>query len=296
MPHPLQNCRCLVTGASSGLGRAIASALIDAGARVLATGRDSDRLSNWLRSLPENAQPRATTLSADLTSEADRAALTNVTRQTFDNAVDIVVHAAGVGAYGRFLSHEPWVLRTIVEVNFFALAELSRLLHPLLCRSERPTMAVIGSVVARRGLPGRSEYSASKFALAGWVEAIRAEWAYDGINVLLVNPGFTRTDFEQHLLVDTAFHSTRQSRYRPPEHVAKRVLAGIVRRRREIQAVSLPERTLLLANRFCPFIVDRGLGRWASKLYRKHNVPRGAEPTEPRHPHERPPGAERGHA
>ena len=81
---------------------------------------------------------------------------------------------------------------------------MSRRSCPLLRRGDRPSLVNLGSIVARRGLPGRSEYSASKFAVAGFTESIRAEWAKFGIHVLLLNPGFTATEFEQNLVVDTA--------------------------------------------------------------------------------------------
>ena len=126
----------------------------------------------------------------------------------------------------------------------------------------------LGSIVARKGLPGRSEYSASKFSLAGLIEALRAEWHRDGIHLLLVNPGFTQTEFERNVLVDTAVMKTERKRTMTPEQVALATLRGIARRRRELN-LSSGGRLLLLTNRVCPGLVEWGLARWTDRLFRR---------------------------
>jgi short-subunit dehydrogenase len=266
--------RCLVTGASSGLGRAVASALVAEGARVLATGRDEARLDR-LRAEALGAGASAERLlvhRADLTDANERRALLDTARERFGSALDIVVQSAGVGAYGRLTSHAPEVMRQVFEINVFAAAELAREVHTLLGAGREAVMAVIGSVVARRGLPGRPEYSASKFAIAGLVEALRAEWSYDGIHVALINPGFTRTDFEENLIVDTAYLKSAQRRRQSPEQVARGVLRAIRGRKHEVVSASFKERLLLLVNRISPWVVDTGLARWTRALYRRHGV------------------------
>ena len=258
----LEGRRCLVTGATSGLGRSLARELRARGARVFATGRDPRRLD----ALAAEPGAEIVTFAADLTDDASREDLLAEVSRAFDGGLDLAVHAAGVGAYGRFLSHEPSVLRRIVEVNFFAAAELFRDLHPLLAAGSDPALVVLGSIVARRGLPGRSEYSASKHALAGFVDAIRAEWTTDGIGVLLVNPGFTKTEFESNLLVDTAVYPVSHRRTMTAEEVASRTLAACERRKHEV-TFSLGGRTLLTINRLLPRFLDRRLGAWTRKLY-----------------------------
>ncbi len=208
-------------------------------------------------------------IAADLTREDDRARLLEAAGEQFDGALDLAVQSAGVGAYGRFLSHDPSVLRQIFEVNFFALAETARGLYPLLRQGKDPAMVVLGSIVARRGLPGRSEYSASKHAVAGFVDSIRAEWRRDGIHVLLVNPGFTRTDFERHLLVDTAIYKVADRRTMTADEVARRILRALSRGRNEA-TYSFGGRSLLLFNRLFPRFVDWSLGLWTRRLYANH--------------------------
>jgi short-subunit dehydrogenase len=272
MARSFANVRCLVTGASSGLGREFAQTLASRGAQVIATGRSAERLAIVESSAQgQDGAPRIETVIADLTSERDRAGLFARVGERFGGALDLVVQSAGVGGYGRFMSHDPGLLRALVEVNLFALAEVARGIYPMLLRGTRPAMVVMGSVVARRGLPGRSEYSASKHAVAGLVEGRRAEWTLDGIHILLVNPGFTRTEFEDHLLVDTTYKSMKHKRRMSAEQVTEATLRALARRKNEI-TLSLDGRLLLAFNRLMPRFVDWGLGRWTRKLYASHRV------------------------
>lgn len=267
-----RDARCLVTGASSGLGRAIALELVRAGACVVATGRSVERLDRLRVESRGGIHPHP----ADLTDPVELERLLDATAQQFDGALDVVVNAAGVGAYGRFESHDPSVLRRLFEINVFALAEVCRGTLPLLRRGRDPALVNLGSIVARRALPGRPEYSASKFAVAGLTESLRAEWAIDGIQVLLVNPAFTATAFDENLLIDTALYKVQHKRTMTAEAVARRTLQALRRGRSEVTLTAYG-RLLLLSNRLLPRFVDWGLGRWTKRLYSREDNPRQAE-------------------
>jgi short-subunit dehydrogenase len=259
--------RSLVTGASSGLGKALAERLVRAGARVILTGRSGERLAAVAQGLIRaGADPaRVITFPADLTIESDRQGLFDLARQRF-GALDLVINNAGVGATGQFDTHDASVLRNVLEINFFAVAEVCRLALPLLADGNDPVMVAMGSVNARRGLPGRSEYSASKFAVTGFIESIRIEWRRFGIHVLQVNPGFTDTPFDDNALVNTARVSVSHRRTMSPDDVALATLRAIEKRKSEI-TLSRDGRLLVLANRIAPRFVDWGLTRWLLKLF-----------------------------
>lgn len=266
-----EGLRCLVTGATSGLGRAIALELAGRGARLFVTGRSKERLELALEAIARVQSQRVGSCRADLT---DARALTGLVAEVsayYDGELDLVVHSAGLGAYGRFVSHDASILPRLLAINCVAVTELSRGVYPMLLRGRSPALVVIGSVVARRGLPGRSEYSASKFAIAGFVEALRAEWSSVGIGVLLVNPGFTRTDFEKNAIVDTAYLKAEQRRLMSAEEVARRTLRALERGKHEV-TFTAQGRALLLANRLSPRLVDWGLARWTRKLYERFGV------------------------
>src|SRR5439155_3599866 len=111
------------------------------------------------------------------------------------DGLDVVVNNAGIGATGHFADATEERLRRIMEVNFFGLTETTRVCLPLRRRGRDPAIVNVSSIVGKRGLPGRSEYSASKFAAQGFSEALRAELARFGIDVIVVNPGLTQTNF-----------------------------------------------------------------------------------------------------
>jgi short-subunit dehydrogenase len=276
----LRDARCLVTGASSGLGRAIAAKLVKRGASVVITGRSVERLEQARDELNAAAgrPDAALAVAADLTDPADRGRLFEAASDRFGGALDLVVNSAGVGAYGRFESHDPSVLRRVLEINLFALAEVCRAALPLLRRGQDPAVINIGSIVARRALPGRPEYSASKFAVAGLTDALRAEWRIDGIQVLLVNPAFTATAFDDNLVIDTAIYKVKHKRTMTAEAVAEATLRALLRGKSEVTLTAYG-RLLLLTNRLLPRFVDWGLGRWTRRLYASEEALREVEST-----------------
>ncbi len=264
-----RDARCLVTGASTGLGRALAAELVRRGARVALVARNEARLDQARAALIASGAPAAAVLPivADITSSDDRSRLFETIDHHFGTALDLAINNAGLGAYGRFESHDESVARRLFETNVFGLMEIARAALPRLRRG-RPgrTLVNIGSIVARRGLPGRSEYSASKFAVTGFTEAIRAEWARDDIRVTLINPGFTATEFEKNLVVDTAVYKTQQRRTMTAEAVARATLKAIERGKNEV-TLSPGGRLMVLTNRLLPRFVDWGLSRWTKRLY-----------------------------
>src|SRR5271166_2758683 len=259
--------RGLVTGASSGLGQALAARLVRAGANVLLTGRSSERLAAVVDGLKrEGADPaRMITFTADLTIEEDRHRLFAQARERL-GALDLVINNAGVGATGQFDTHDASVLRRVFEINVFAMVEVCRESLPLLAAGRDPVMVTMGSINARRALPGRSEYCASKFAVSGFTEAIRIEWRRFSIHVLQVNPGFTNTPFDEHAVVNTARVSVKSRRQMSAETVARATMRAIERHQRQI-TLSWQGKLFVLASTVAPRSVDWGLTRWLFKHF-----------------------------
>lgn len=264
----VRGSRCLVTGASSGLGRAIATRLALAGARVILTGRDAGRLNAAVEAIRARGVPAEMllTVAADLTDPNDRARLVDEVGRGFGGALDILVQSAGVGATGHLETHDESVIRRVFEIDVFALTEMARLALPLLMKGEHACMINLGSVVARRGIPGRPEYSAAKFAVAGFTEAVRAEWSKYDIHVMLFNPGFTATEFESNLVADTAVYPVTHRRTMTPEAVADALIRAVIRKRNEV-TLTTSGRLLLLVNRLLPRFVDWGFRRWTYRLF-----------------------------
>jgi short-subunit dehydrogenase len=249
----LAGLRVLVTGASQGIGRALAVAAAKRGSKVLASARSQpllDELATEVRAGGGTIE----TVVADITAPADRQAMVDAATQKF-GGLDVLINNAGIGATGHFMDSQPEVLRQIFETNFFALAEVTRVFLPLLKQGTTPAIVNISSVVGRRALPARSLYSASKFAVAGFSEAIRAELAKDGIDVVVVNPGLTQTNFSQNMLEAKAKISLDHKRGMTSEEVAEATLNATAAGKSEV-TLSKDGKLLVLVARFAPWIVD----------------------------------------
>src|SRR5207302_2546843 len=163
--------------------------------------------------------------------------------------VDILVNNAGIGATGHFADCSAERLRQIMEVNFFGLTETTRVFLPVLRRGNRPAIVNISSIAGKRGIPARSEYSASKFAVQGFSEALRAELAKDGVNVLVVCPGLTQTNFTQNMLEQKALVKLDHMRGMTAEQVAWATLRAIERGKNEVR-LSFKGKLICLVARF----------------------------------------------
>src|SRR6202043_291426 len=143
--------------------------------------------------------------------------------------LDVLINNAGVASWAHFADSSEAILRQIMEVNFFAPAELIRLAIPILVRGQQPAVVNVASMCGRRGMPAWSEYSASKYALCGLTEALRGELSRFDINVLLMVPGLTRSDLSKHLLLAQGRMKIDFDRGMAPELVAAAIIASLRR-------------------------------------------------------------------
>jgi short-subunit dehydrogenase len=265
MGRTLQGTRILITGASSGIGRSLAEQAVRAGARVALVARSGDRLDEVARSLAELPGADVVAIPGDVTLEADRARMLQTAAERFDG-LDVLVNNAGVGSFGHFSTNSEEVLRQVMEVNFFAPAELIRQAIPLLTRGTQPAIVNVASMCGRRGVPAWSEYSASKFALCGLTEALRGELARFDIDVLLIVPGLTQTGLRDNLLHNTGRMKINFDDGLSPERVAAVILRSLRKNRTET-VVGSDAKWILRANRWLPRLVDRLMARRVRQLY-----------------------------
>lgn len=256
--------RFLITGASGGIGRCLAEQAALQGARVAVTARSADRLNELAKSLTDRGAD-AFAVPADITSEAARNQVLQAVRDRW-GGLDVLVNNAGVGSFGHFAGSSEDVLRHIMEVNFFAPAELIRSAVPLLLKGDKPAIVNVASMCGRRGLPAWPEYSASKFALCGLTEALRGEMARFDIDVLLIVPGLTKSDLGQHLLRNEGRMKIDFAQGMRPEKVARSILKALRRNRTET-TLGFEAWRILLLQRFTPRLLDRLIERRVRKLY-----------------------------
>ncbi len=264
MVRDLTGRRLLITGASQGIGRALAEQVAAQGVCVAVSARSGDVLDDLARTLAARGA-EVLPVAADVTAEADRRRLLDTVADRF-GGLDVLINNAGVGAFGHFAGSTEAVLRQVMEVNFFAPAELTRLAIPVLERGKQPAVVNVASMCGRRGVPAWPEYSASKFALCGLTEALRGELARFGIDVLLVLPGLTRSNLAQNLLRNEGRMKIEFEKGMPPETVAAAVLRALRKNRAET-VVGFEAFWILLANRLLPGLVNYGMARKVRQLY-----------------------------
>jgi len=253
----------LVTGASSGIGRELARQLAARSAKVLVTARREEHL----RTLVDDVRQRQSAatgdidyLAGDLTDPEFRQALIRLAGDLWGK-LDILVNNAGIGAMGRFADSNPAILREIMEVNFFAPVELVRLALPLLQDGNQPLIVNMGSVLGHRAVPLKSEYCASKFALHGWSDAMRAELFAAGIAVTMISPSTTDSDFFSHAIRDTTEKDWKAAGASSVERVAAATIRAIARGSHDV-VLTLGGKALVLLDRLAPTLADHAVQRW----------------------------------
>ena len=183
----------LVTGASSGIGEAVARALADAGAAVVLAARRSDRLDALAAEI-EGAGGAALSVGADVTDEAEVARLADLAVDRF-GGIDILVNNVGVGSYGPLgsmtVEDYDWMMRANMRSSFLCTHRFL----PAMLERRSGQICFIGSVAGLKGLPGESVYCASKFAQMGFAQALDYETREHGVKVSVVAPGGVHTEF-----------------------------------------------------------------------------------------------------
>jgi len=267
----LRDSRILITGASQGIGKQLALAAARRGAKVLAAARNAALLVE----LQDEAKKEGLTIetvAADVTSHADRAKMVQAAQDKF-GGLDILVNNAGIGATGHFADAAPERMRQIFEVNVFGLTETTRAFLPMLKKGNKPAIVNISSVAARRGIPARSDYSASKFAIQGFSEALRAELAKDGVDVLVVCPGLTQTNFSQNMIEQKALLKLDHMRGMTAEQVAWKSIRAIERGKNDV-TLTFKGKLVAFVSKWFPRLADIIVRKKVRSLFQEERAAR----------------------
>jgi len=188
----------VVTGASSGIGAALAKRLAAGGAAVTLTGRNAARLEAVAAACRAHGA-KAATVVGDVTDGAVRESIVAAALE-LHGGIDLLVNNAGLTMNARFVELDPAVLRRVVEVDFFAPVELTRLALPSL-RRRRGRILVVSSLTGIVAPPTRTAYAAAKHALHGFFAALRIELRDDGVRVTIACPGYVDTPMRLHAVL-----------------------------------------------------------------------------------------------
>lgn len=256
----IKGARCIVTGTSSGIGREISLELARHGARQIITARREPRLRELAEAVGQlggEAHP----VAGDITDAGCRQSLLDAAKQQL-GGLDILINNAGVGAIGPFAEASPERLRQVMEVDFFAPAELIRAALPMIRQGTSPTIVNVASVLGHRAVPNKSEYCSAKFALHGLSDALRAEFKEFGVHVLLVSPSTTKTEFFDNVLETRAKLPWLAFGAQSATAVARRTVKALRAGRHEI-ILSPGGKGLVWFDRLCPPLVNRLVARFA---------------------------------
>ncbi|NVF13886.1 SDR family oxidoreductase [Vreelandella maris] len=251
LPGEWPGQRILITGASGGIGMALAESLAQRGAHLLISGRQQYALASLVDRFPNHI----TAVSADLTNVSDRSRLVSAAQEAGCN---MLINAAGSNQQGFFDTASDSDIEQLVAINLTATLQLTRALLPLLMAGPQATIITIGSTLGRLGYPGQVTYCATKFALRGFSQALRRELADTRVRVMYIAPRATRTAMNspQTEALNAALGNTVDS----PDAVALAIINAVEKQREELQ-IGLPERFFTRLNMLWPGAVDRALLR-----------------------------------
>lgn len=246
----LKNKRVLLTGASGGIGAAIAALLDQQGAILSLVGRQSDSLNLILESLSPTAHQ---ILVADINSVADREMLTVHCNK---NDIDMLINCAGVLELQYFDQQDPQTIDNIINTNLLSPMQLCRQLIPALKAREHAVIVNIGSIFGSIGHPGFTTYCASKFGLRGFTEALQRELAGSSIQVSYLAPRATSTALNSATI--TAMNGALGNTMDDPELVAQALLI-LLRKNQRQRYMGWPERLFVKVNALLPDVVAKAL-------------------------------------
>ncbi|MCU0952296.1 MAG: SDR family oxidoreductase [Burkholderiaceae bacterium] len=267
----------LLTGASGGIGAALATALCAAGARVLLVARRAEpltKLAATLAARPDATRGQVAALPADITRAADRQQLAQA---ALDRDVNVLINNAGAPCFGAFASMNDADIAQALLVNLVAPMQLTHALLPQLAAHPRSRVLNVGSALGRLGLPGHALYGAAKFGLRGFSEALRRELAGSGLRVQYLGPRATRTGFNDARVA--AYNAATGAASDAPERVAQAALALLESGAAE-RYIGFPESLAVCVNGLVPHWLDGAFGRHAAAL-RALDTPSRAVATSP---------------
>jgi short-subunit dehydrogenase len=246
----LQHKTFLITGASGGIGSALARSLVAAGASVVVHGRDEKRLGAVLATLPDGTP----SVLADLSTDQGRAALVAFARA--HRNIDGVVLNAASGHFGPFLDMSAAAIEQLIVTDLIAPLVLARALIPQLAQRDSSALVFVGSTLGRIGHPGFSVYGAAKGGLHTFAEALARELGGKGPRILHVAPRATRTAMNDGAA--RAMNSALKVAEDSPERVADAIVGALRRDARRLQ-LGTPEKLFVRINSVVPALVDRAL-------------------------------------
>ena len=245
----------VVTGGSDGIGKALIDALVPLGAKIATCGRNYDKLYQLQLEYPAVLMHAVT---CDVSKEVECRRFIESTLETF-GTIDILINNAGISMRALFADVDLDVIRKTMDVNFFGAVYCTKFALPYIIE-QKGVIVGISSTAGYRGLPGRTAYSASKFALQGWLESLRTELMDTGVHVMWVSPGFTASNIRNAALNSQGLAQGEspmdEAKMMTAQDCARHILNAIEKGKRSM-VLSFTGKLTVFLNKFFRSLSDR---------------------------------------
>jgi short-subunit dehydrogenase len=245
----------VITGASSGIGKALAFTFAEKGARVFIGARHSEKLEEIVEQIASQGGTAACQ-ALDVTQESDCKKFILAAQKTYGQ-IDVLINNAGISMRALFNDTSPDVLKRVMAVNFWGTVYCTKYALPFLLET-RGSVVGVSSVAGIKGLPGRTGYSASKFAMHGFLESLRIENLKTGLHVLMAYPGFTASNIRNTALVADGSQQGKspleEGKIMPAEEVAQHIYKAVKKRKRSMVLTAEGKLTVFLSKFFSGFL------------------------------------------
>jgi short-subunit dehydrogenase len=253
----MQNKVVIITGGSSGIGKALAEVFGKAGGKIVITGRNYENLIRQSREL-ESMGIEVLAVKADASKEEDNGRMVEETVKKFGR-IDVLINNAGISMRALFEEADLSVIRTVMDINFYGAVYATKFCLPHIIKS-KGSIVGISSIAGYRGLPGRTGYSASKFAMQGFLESLRTELLKKDVHVLVACPGFTASNIRNTALSKDGTHQgespREEEKMMTAEEVALKIFSAVKKRKRDLIMTTQGKLTVFL-NKWFPAFMDK---------------------------------------
>lgn len=247
----------VITGGSSGIGLALAKEFGSKGSKILITGRKADALNAAVASL--NSQGIVVEgFVADVSREEDNKAMAHFAIEKF-GTIDVLINNAGISMRALFEEVDLDVVKKVMDINFYGVLYATKYCLPEIIRNKGSVVG-ISSIAGFRGLPGRTGYSASKFALNGFLEVLRTEFLKRDVHVLTACPGFTASNIRKSSLTKDGTQQgespRNEGKMMTAEECARHIYNATVKRKRTL-VLTTQGKLAVFFNKWLPGLADK---------------------------------------
>jgi len=247
----------IITGGSSGIGKALAESFSKNGSRVLITGRSKDDLLVAQQSLKTKGLEVAI-FQADVSLESDNRLMVEEALRLFGQ-IDVLINNAGISMRALFEEFDLEAFKKVMDINFYGAMYATKNALPHIIKS-KGSIVGISSINGKRSSPARSAYSASKFAMEGFLEALRTEVMKRGVHVLVASPGFTASNIRKRSLTKDGTPQgdspRKEQEMMTSEEVADRIYKAVVNRKRDL-VLTTKGNLAVWINKWWPTLADK---------------------------------------